>query len=95
MNSVTVLYRDRKAVYIETEYFCPKCGSKPVYCDDQEDYYVGVDYLCLNCKCKFNMPFIGEQDSEAILAVAIIAVAIIKEQINAAARNTLLQVQRP
>jgi hypothetical protein len=41
----------------ETEYFCPCCGKKAVWHeDDPGDYYVGEQFLCIACGASFYLP---------------------------------------
>lgn len=61
-----------KNTYTKTDHFCPKCGQATVWADDSADFYVGVDYLCIACKCKFNMPFLGDQDRVQLCVTEII-----------------------
>ena len=40
----------------ESELYCPNCGVKGIWFGSSEDYYEGVDHLCLNCEHSFTMP---------------------------------------
>lgn len=59
--------------WMETELFCPFCGSKAVWRnEDGGDYYVGEQHLCVEGKHSFYLPgweevgIIGEQDEQRL-----------------------------
>ena len=40
-----------------TDYFCPNCGKKGVWFgDDGGDYYIGEQYICMECEHTFYLP---------------------------------------
>lgn len=40
-----------------TEYFCPAYGKEAVWFrNDSSDYYVGEQYICINCQSTFYLP---------------------------------------
>ncbi len=55
---------------LPTDYHCVKCGGKTVMeLDEEGDYYIGPDYVCLTCNTKFNLPsnaFTMDDDFEII-----------------------------
>jgi predicted RNA-binding Zn-ribbon protein involved in translation (DUF1610 family) len=55
---------------IQTDNYCPNCGKKSVYvADDEGDFYVGPDYICIECKFLFSMP-IGSIADEPMYKVS-------------------------
>jgi DNA-directed RNA polymerase subunit RPC12/RpoP len=43
--------------YNITEYACPHCGARGrVWEDNCDDYYVGTEYLCIECGGSFRLP---------------------------------------
>ena len=52
--------------WISTEYFCPFCGNKSVWMDNDEysDYYTGPAYVCLSCAADFCLPHYAIQTGE-------------------------------
>ncbi len=43
--------------WVTTDYFCPNCGKKSVWVeDDPGDYHQGPSYLCTACAHDFTMP---------------------------------------
>ncbi len=59
----------------ETDYFCPRCGSETVWvCDDEGDYYVGEQHLCVEGGHTFYLPqidkAINEQDTQRLKGIS-------------------------
>ena len=43
--------------WVLTDFHCPACGNMSVWAEDSPgDYYVGEQYICVNCKSTFHMP---------------------------------------
>lgn len=42
---------------LKTDYYCPGCGSQPVFVEnDIGDYYMGTTYYCITCNSEFYLP---------------------------------------
>ena len=58
-----------------TDYFCPNCGKKGVWFrNDSGDYYVGEQYICIECEHTFYLPdgvskANDEQDTQRLKAL--------------------------
>ena len=52
-HSETWEYRD--------DLFCPFCGEETVWEADDEDYYVGTQFICTACEAFFHLPFSGNR----------------------------------
>jgi predicted RNA-binding Zn-ribbon protein involved in translation (DUF1610 family) len=56
------IVNDYKTHKYETDYlyekiYCPKCANRSVYrADDGGDYYVGEQYVCIECGSFFYLP---------------------------------------
>ena len=59
VRTVTVRYpagHSRTSDWKKAEMFCPNCGKTGVwYEDDEGDYYLGKEYVCLDCECNFSI----------------------------------------
>ena len=58
-------------VWEKEELYCPKCGKKSVWAECSEgDYYVGNQYICLDCESSFFLPngimYPGPNDQQRI-----------------------------
>lgn len=54
----------RETEYIKSEVFCPNCGEKEVYNEnDVGDVYEGVTHLCVRCCYEFKLPTLGKTDN--------------------------------
>lgn len=42
--------------WVKEPWHCPNCGLEAVWSNDLDDYYVGVGYACMGCKCYWHMP---------------------------------------
>lgn len=46
-----------KSSYERTDFYCPNCGERKVWCETGEgDYYIGVPFLCVGCDNLFYIP---------------------------------------
>lgn len=51
--------------YQKTNLFCPNCGTKNVWFEDNGgDYYVGEAHYCLSCKSYFHLPSLYVPENE-------------------------------
>ena len=51
-----------------TEYYCPLCGVKGLYTNDDNYFGLGFTYLCLNCSHSFNgIEYNDQQLTETVM----------------------------
>lgn len=39
--------------WFKSSYYCPSCGTQKVFNGSSDDYYAGVQFLCINCNHNF------------------------------------------